>query len=338
MRDSYRSNPSSNKPPKDDCGCKCKENDTVTQSFINQERTAYCAELDQTASDVYQAESNYSGLKKLKHKKKCLFIWTEKNYRVIRNLEISTGTSLLQFNESIKDTTAGLIKGNKTLSDSLKDVLKKLKDAKAKMYELNTAATDLKQCVGKDCNCSQWAIITGDWSKCKEKSKDQPPRPAKCENIKEKFEDLFCIPISITKDIESIYKAAADVVGIQVFSNIASLDDIQKTLYTNAKDFDTHLQNTMKKDLDDVKNSQNDFVKATQDFAKSKAALYSKRSDFEGIFETVSFFCCPDCGCIEDKKCEERLHNCKQKICDICDEVKDTFCGCEDTGTQTKPC
>ncbi|MET0637499.1 MAG: hypothetical protein ABWZ25_15815 [Chitinophagaceae bacterium] len=331
----YKSNPTPNKPPKEDCGCKNKENDTVTQNFINQERTTYCAELDLAASAVYQAESNFWGIKKIKYRKKCLFIWTEKNYRVVRNVGISIGTSLLQFNESIKETTGNLVKSNKTLADNLKEVLKKLKEAKAKIYELNTAATDLKQCVERDCNCTQWAIITGDWSGCKDKTRDQPTRPSKCENVKEKFEDLFCIPGSITKDIESIYKGAADVVGIQVFSNISSLEEVQKTLYINAKDFDTHLQNTMKKGEGDLKNAQGEYVKQIQEFAKSKATLFNKRSEFEGLFETVSFFCCPDCGCIEDKKCEERLHKCKKKICEICDEVKDTFCGCDDDQSQS---
>jgi hypothetical protein len=74
---------------------------------------------------------------------------------------------------------------------------------------------------------------------------------------------------------------------------------------------------------------QDDFVKSVTDFAKSKATLYSKRSIFDGIFETVDFFCCPDCGCVEkDHKCEERLQTCKEEICKICDEVKDTFCEC----------
>ena len=319
-------------PPKRDDETKCKENNTATQKAINTERWIYCDELKTAGGEVDQWEENYLGLEDIKAKKKCLFIWTEKNYQIFRNLEISTGVSLLQFNESIKESTVKLLKDNKSLSDSLKDVLKKVKEAKAKIYELRDEACDLKNCVHEACNCTQWGILTGDFSNCKgeQKGREQNSHyhpPKECEGIKEKFDDLFCIPKALAGDIDSIFKASADVVGIQVFSNINTLETLQKTLYENAKAFDKHLQETIKKGQEDLKKAQEDLVKTVQDYSKSKATLYWKRSVFEGVFEAVSFFCCPDCGCVEkDHKCEERLKKCKEEICNICEEVKDTFC------------
>jgi len=335
MRDPNKRHHDPKKPPPPPSGDeKCKENDTLTQKLINTERKLYCKELDTAAGSVFQWEENYAGWKVIKQKKKCLFVWTEKNYEVFRNLQIKTGTSLLQFNESIKDATGSFLKANKSLADGLKDVLKKVKDVKDKIYLLKKQACDLKDCVHNTCNCTQWGVLTGEWSKdCKGKRED-PPRPPECDNILEKFDKLFCIPKALVKDVDYLFKAAADVVGIQVFSNIGTLENLQKSLSESAKAFDKHLTDTVKKDQDELKKMQEDLVKAIQEFSKSKATLYWKRSEFEGLFETATFFCCPICGCVhKNNDCEPRLEKCKKDICDICDEVKDTFCS--DTGTTT---
>ncbi len=334
MRDpNKRHHPKDPPPPRGDD--KCKENDTLTQKLINTERKLYCKELDASAGTVYQWEENYSGWKELKQKKKCLFIWTEKNYQVFRNLQISTGVSLLQFNESIKESTTGFLKANKALSEGLKDVLKKVKETKTKVYELKQAACDLKDCVHDTCNCTQWGVLTGEWAKdCKGKT-ETPTRPSpQCDDILDKFDKLFCIPKALVTDVDYVFKASADVVGIQIFSNIGTLETLQKTLYDSAKAFDKHLQDTVKKDGDELKKMQEELVKAVQELSKSRSTLFGKRSEFEGLFEAAAFFCCPVCGCVEkDHVCEERLRKCKEDICDICDEVKDTFC----TDTTTPP-
>lgn len=338
MQDRYsRQNKTPDTPPKkDDCGCTvdCTENDTATQKVINAERKMYCDDLVITASEVYKWEENYFGQKELKRKRRCLFIWTEKNYQVFRNLEISTGTSLVQFNESIKDSTTGFLDANKKLAKILKDdILKKIKDLKKAVYELRDAASDLKHCTDEGCNCTQWGILTDDWSKCKEKKETK--RPPECDDMKDKFKKLFCIPKAMATDVDSLFKASADVVGIQIFSNVSTLESLQKTLYASITAFDKHLQDTMKKNQDEVKRAQEEFVKTVQEFSKSKAILYTKRTEFSGAFETAATFCCPHCGCIEkDHECEPRLGRCKERICDICEEVKETFCGCATDTTE----
>src|SRR4029079_17246431 len=122
------------------------------QGIINTERATYCDLLDTAGGSVLEYEEKYNGTKKIKSKKKTLFIWTEKNYQEFRNLDITKGTSLLQFNESIKEATAGFLKDNKTLADNLKDVLKKIKDVVTKTKELHAASCDLKRCVNDGCN------------------------------------------------------------------------------------------------------------------------------------------------------------------------------------------
>jgi cell division septum initiation protein DivIVA len=314
-------------PPPPNNDDKCKEKDTVTQKTINTERKIYCSELDSTAGIVYQAEENYSGWKEIKKRKKCLFVWTEKNYQAFRNFQLTTDVSLLQFNDSIKNAITGFLKDNKTLSDSLRDVLKKVKETRTKIIELKLAGYELKHCTEDVCNCTQWGILTNEWSEnCKDK-RPEVKRPPECDNVKDKFKKLTCIAEALALDADSLLKAAADVIGIQVFSNIGTLEGLQKKLDENTKALDKHLQEVVKKDQDDLKKVQDDFVKAVQEFSKSKASLYTKRSLFKGLLDTVAFFCCPVCGCVDtEHDCEERLRDCKEQICEICDEVKDTFC------------
>jgi hypothetical protein len=314
-------------PPGNHDDYTCKENDTATQKLINTERKVYCSELDTAAGAVYQWEENYLGWKDLKKKKRCLFVWTEKNYQAFRNLQITKGISLNQFNEGIKASTTTFLKANKTVSDGLKDIVKKLKEVQTKIGELRTAACDLKHCAHEGCNCTQWGILTGDWTDTCKGTRPEVKRPPECDHIKEKFEKLFCIPKALYKDAEHSLKASADVVGIQVFSNISSLESLQKTLSENATKFDKYLQETVKKDQEDLKKITEDFSKTMLEVAKSKTTLYGKRTEFEGLLETTGFFCCPKCGCVQpNDNCEERLKECKEKICDICGDVKDTFC------------
>lgn len=327
--------PPHNDPPPVQDESKCKENDTATQKWINVERKKYCDELDSAAGIVYQWEENYSGWKDLKKRKKCLFIWSEKNYQIFRNLQITSGLSLSHFNENIKENTTTFLKANKTLSDGLKEVLKKVKESLAKSAELRSAASDLRHCTEEACNCTQWGILTGDWPQDCKGPRPEIKRPPECENIKDKFDKLFCIPDALQKDITSIWKASADVIGIQIFSNISSLEGLQKSLYESAQKFDKHLQETVKKDQDELKKMQEDFVKTAGELSKSRSIVYTRRSEFEGLFETAGFFCCPDCGCVEkDHVCEERLTKCKEEICKICEEVNETFCREEETPAQ----
>lgn len=328
MRDQNpKRHPPHNDPPPNQGDSRCKENDTATQKWINSERRKYCDELEASAGVVYQWEENYAGWKDLKKSRKCLFIWSEKNYQAFRNLQISTGVSLNQFNESIKESAGTFLKANKTLSDGLKEVLKKVKETVTRVNDLRTATCDLRHCTEDACNCTQWGILTGEWPQDCKGPRPEIKRPPECDNIKDKFDKLFCIPDALFKDINSIHKASADVVGIQIFSNIGSLENLQKTLSESAQKLDKHLQETVKKGQEDLKKMQEDFIKTVHDFSKSRTMIYSRRSEFEGLFETAGFFCCPDCGCVQnDRECEERLSECKEEICRICEDVKDTFC------------
>jgi len=83
---------------------------------------------------------------------------------------------------------------------------------------------------------------------------------------------------------------------------------------------------------------QEELVKSVQEITKAAMDRNNARSNFEAYYDAADFLCCPSCGCLggDDKRrygngndlCEPRLKPCQDEICEICDEVKETFC-CE---------
>ena len=320
----------------DDCG-NCEENDTATQKSISTERKKYCNELYATAGEVTTYETNYYGQTTLYERKKCMFVWTEDNYRRYRNTEICVGAALLQSNELMKENVSSYIKWGNELSTSLKNIFKAVKDVKTKLGDLRTAAGKLEDCKNDSCNCTQMTILTGEQQSNCDAKPSTDNRPDECSDAKDVLDELICMPKALGFDVDYLFKASSDVIGIQVFSNLGTLDPLQKTLSDDSKTFEKHIQDTMKLRESALKKIQEDLIKAVQEAARSANGLYNKRSDFEGLMCTTKFICCPKCDCVtEDDNCKPRLEKCKEEICDICDEVKETFCndsGCNDETT-----
>lgn len=313
----------------------CEENDSVTQKSINTERRKYCDHLYAAAGEVSKWEKSNEGQLNLLERKTCMFNWTEDNYQRYRNTEIRVGTELMQSIDMIKENISHYIKWSNDLSTSLKNIFKAVKEAKLRMNDLRESACKLENCKNDSCNCTQVMVLTGKVPEnCKGESRPiQKDRPRECENADELLSDLLCMPKALGFDIDSIFKSSSEAIGIQVFSNIGTLDPLQKTLSDRSKVFENHLQMTMKTRETDLKKMQEELVKAVQETTKATAGMYNKRSDFEGILKTVEYICCPECGCVRtDKICDPRLHDCECDICDICDDVKKTFCRDDDTG------
>jgi len=323
----------------DDCN-NCEEIDvaaqkTATGKKIGAERAKYCDELYTTGGEVVKYETSYYGQKTLYEGRKCMFTWTEDNYRRYRNTEIRVGTELLQSNDLIKENVGSYIKWSSDLSAALKNIFKYMKDVKTKLGELRDAACKLEDCKNDSCNCTQMIILTGEVPEnCKDPKTSQDDRPKECGDAKTDLDDLICMPKALGFDADHLFKAAADVVGIQVFSNIGTLEPLQKNLADDSKAFEKHILEIMMARAGDLKKAQDELVKAVQETTKSAGALYNKRSDHEGLLCTTKFLCCPKCDCVKEDEgnCKPRLEKCKEEICDICEEVKETFCtdGCND--------
>jgi len=309
----------------DDCG----DNNTATQKSIAVDQEKCCEALTQLAGEVGQTEENYRGRKELYESKKCLFIWTEENWQIFRNTEICVGSDLLQSNDSLTENIGNYIKWNKELATCLKDITKLVKDAKGKFAELRDQACKLENCKNDSCNSTQWAVLTGKTpEECDDESKpiDQE-RPEACKDVEKIWHDLVCIPKGLSFDIDLIFKSASEIVGIQIFSNIASLEPLQKTLSDDFGEFEKLLVETMKLREGELKKLQEELIKCAKDVSKSNHGRYGKRSDFEGLKTTVEFICCPDCKCVEECECDDpRLKKCACDICDICEKVEKTFC------------
>lgn len=318
---------SSKKDNKHDDDCNCEENDSKTQKTITAERKKYCDELYTVAGEVSKYETKYAGQTVVYEKKKCLFVWTEDNYRRYRNTSICVGTELAQSNDIVKENVGNYVKWSDELSSGLKNIFKAIKEVKTKMGDLREAACKLDDCRNDSCNCTQLTILTGE-DKCEGKSNSsQENRPEECSDAKDVLDKLICMPKALRQDADYLFKASADVIGIQVFSNIGALEPIQKELSEGAKALEKQIQEAMKAREGDLKKIQEELIRVVQETTRAAGVLYNKRSDFEGLMCTTKFLCCPKCGCVvEEGDCDARLEQCKKDICEICEDVNKTFC------------
>jgi hypothetical protein len=320
-------------PPRQDDrdkDCKdCVDRDLPTQKVVNLERRGVCDKLYESASEVTKQEKKFEGENTVYNDKKCLFRYSEENYRRYRNLDITVGTELVQTNESVKANVTQLKDWNKKLYETLKNIAKGVKEVKAKTSDLKKAACDLDSCFKDSCNTAQRRALTG---KSTEECKDQPKIPDACAGADGWIHELICMPKALATDIDSIFKSAYDVVGIQVFSNIDTLEPLQKVLDDRSKAFKTLIGEVVKTREGDLKKLQEDLVKSVQEITKSAMDRNNARSKFEGYYDAAKWLCCPKCRCLkqpDDKLCEPRLKGSEECICEICGEVKVTFC-CEE--------
>src|SRR5678816_319304 len=110
-----------------------------------------------------------------------------------------------------------------------------MKDVKTKLNDLRDAACKLENCKNDSCNCTQVYILTGERPENCDSNEPAGSRPAECSDAKDNLDKLICMPKALGFDADSLFKASADVVGIQVFSNIGTLDPLQKALAEDSK-------------------------------------------------------------------------------------------------------
>ena len=326
----------------------CKDKDNATQISITRERMSICSLLYDTENMVVQKQTKFDGETIVLKDKKCMFLHMEENYRRYRNLEICVGTELLQTNSSIKTNVASLTKLNTDLNKVLTDITKQIKDAKSKFADLKIASCKLADSLVEQCNASQWKALTGNVSAdCKE----DPKLIDVCKNTEEEIKSLICLPKGLGKDIDYIFQSSADVTGIQMFSNIDTLDPLQKSLSDKSNAFEKLINDTMKTRKGDLDKLQTDLVDSVKAITQTAMDRNSLRSTFEGYSDTTKFLCCPVCDCVNpdpnnntnvrkedcNDECNPRLQNCATQICEICKKVQVTFC-CDTPDDPNKKC
>ncbi len=307
----------------------CEEKDTPTQKSINTERDKYCDLLYNSAGNVATWEESFEEQKKLYQVKKCLFVDVEKNYRILRNFNITIGSEFTQTNDTIKNNITQYIATNKELSDTLQNIAKQVGTLKTCMSELRDQACKLEACRDDSCNTIQWNLLIGKTENKNTKSQSKTVKSPECTDLcEEYFNNLVCIPKSLATDIDSIFKVSAEVKGIHVFSSLSYLESIRSKLADSAQRLNDLIQNKMQLRESDLKKIQEEFTQIIKDSAKSNITLYDARSIFEGVKDAVTFMCCPEgeCGCVKDEMCEPRLKDCEIEICEICKKVKKIYC------------
>ncbi|MFT3910799.1 MAG: hypothetical protein QM737_15385 [Ferruginibacter sp.] len=326
-------NENTNQGSSTDSGCKgCNDKDNATQKSIKAERRKVCNALYDSAAELARQVEKFDEENKLYHQKKCLFVNTEDNYRRFRNLDISVGTELIQTNESVKANVVSFTKWNKELNTTLKNIAKGIKDVKTKFNDLQKAANDLDNCLNDSCNKAQRKALTGRLEDCNSDSKI----PDACKEAGTIIDELICKPKGLWTDIDSIFKSSSDVVGIQVFSNVETLEQMQKPLEEHSKAFKSLIEGIVKQREADMKKQQEALVTTVRDITKAAMDRNTARSNFNGNYDAVEMLCCPDCSCAGklpdnyndecEKGCTPRLLVCEKKICKICEDVKETFC------------
>ena len=322
-------------------GKKNNGGNSPVKKTIRTKKDSYCDSLVTLVGTLTASEENVQGLTTTYELKKCCFVKTEKNYRIIRNLEILTGVELIQASAEIKTDVTAVLDKNGKLVDALKAVCAAAKDAKAKFGDLRDAASKLDACRKDSCNSSQMIKLgckpageCGDNEKKQDSSQEtQIPQP--CENACSILDRLVTVPAIFSQDIDIIYNSSAEIMGIQTFTSIKSLQKFQQDFEANAKAFDDWVTQKMKDGKTSVDAAQAELVDATKSLTTASYALYSARNAVEATDTIKDYLCCHKCKCIsEDGECgchhlddsNDRLKACKCEICDICDEVTGIYC------------
>lgn len=322
--------------------CRDAEAKTATQKSIHRIKEDYCKKLKVKVSELSGAEVSHDGAVMSYEKKKCAFVKTEKNYLLVRNLELKIGVELIQASDEIKKNVASYKAQNLVLVDALKAVVKTAKEAKMKFGELREAGGRLDGCMKDSCNSGQMKILgcNGDddcnGAEQSDRQEEKSRKPDPCRDVCELLEDLVNVPDSLSQDIDIISNSAAEIVGIQSFSNIQTLEKFQQDFAANAKGFDDLILAQMNSGGLSLKKAQDEFITVIKSLTQSGYALYNKRNEVETIDETKDYLCCHKCNCIADCGCDgerdgdedNRLKKCKCDICDICKEVTEIY-SCE---------
>jgi len=312
--------------------CKCEEGETPTQKSLPVLRLIYCQAKDSAKSAKEVASTDFEAKKELFEEKKKTFMWTERNYRLFRDLDIIVDTRLQATNDTFKTNVASYNAQSAALYGQLKGILTAVKDVKAKVSALWDQASNLDKYKNDQCNASQWALLTGkNMEGCKpDPNTPMPERPEHCKDADKIYNDLIHVTKKVLSvDVASLLNASADIVGIQTFSNIAALTAQQTNLATASTNFKTAINAVSKTRAADLATLQTDLTTTLTDATVAGINRFTAVSDFDAACYTLDFLCHKQCECVEPRKegdCHPRLHDCECEICEICKEVKNTYC------------
>ena len=323
---------------------------TPTEKSYATARDTYCTLLQTALSDRAAAKLAYERSLVVYEKRKHLFEWTEKNYRLYRNLDVCLDNELTAGNASLTTNVAGYNTLSGTLYSGLTGITASVKKLKTLVNTLRDRASDLENFKNDQCNAGQWGLLTGEnVENCKPAGPVPRERPDVCKDAAVIYEELISVTRkSLVFDVDSLIQSSADVTGIQTFSNVGVLTILQTQLSTAATSFVQQIQKTVTTRSTDLTTAQGNLVTATQDCTKAGVDNFNKISVCNGAYLTLSFLCNPPCECalpLNPREPAPRLHDCECRICAIGEVIKSTYRGSPQstpqaaatTGTATTP-
>ena len=310
-----------------------------TEKSYNTAREIYCTARQTALSDRTAATLAYKRSLVVYDKRKHLFEWTEKNYRLYRNLDICLDAELTTGNASLTTNVATYNSLSTTLYTGLTGITATAKKLKTLVNTLRDRASDLENFKNDQCNAGQWGLLTGEnVENCHpERKPGSHERPDVCKDAA----NIYCELISITRkslvfDVDSLIQSSADVTGIQTFSNIGLLTTLQAQLSTASTNFVQQVQKAKTTRAADLTTAENNLAAATQDCTKAGVDNFNKISVAYGCHVTLEFLCNPPCGCarpLDTREPAPRLEECECRICKIGESIRSTDLSADSGGT-----
>jgi len=312
--------------------CRCEEGETPTQKSLPGLRQIYCQDKDTKKAAKEVASADFDQKKVIFEEKKKTFMWTERNYRLWRDVDIVVDTRLQATNDTFKTNVASYNTQSTALYTQLKAILAAVKDVKTKVSALWDQASMLDKFKNDQCNASQWTLLTGKHMEgCKpDPNTPMPDRPDHCKDADKIYNELIMVTKKVLSvDVASLLNASADIVGIQTFSNIAALTAQQTALATASTSFKTTVAGIVKTRSGDLTTVQGELTTTLTDATVAGIGRCTAVSDYDASCYTLEILCQCHCDCVVPRKegeCHPRLHDCECKICEICKDVKNTYC------------
>lgn len=313
---------------------KPEKKESPTEKSFSTARQLYCTALQTALSDRGAAKLAYERSLIVYEKRKHLFEWTEKNYRIYRNLDICLDTELTTGNQSLTTNVTNYNTLNGTLYKGLTGITAAVKSLKTLVNALRDQASNLENYKNDQCNAAQWSLLTGEnVENCKPAGSTPVPRerPDVCKDAATIYGELIAIPRkALVFDVDSLIQSSADVTGIQTFSNISVMTTLQAQLSTASANLVQQIQKTVMTRSTDLTTAQTNLVTAAQDCTKAGVDNFNKISVCNGAHFTMEFLCVPQCGCALPLNPTEpipRLRECECRICRICEVIKSTYRG-----------
>lgn len=300
-----------------------------TEKSYTTAREVYCTARQTALSDRSAASLAYKRSLVVYDKRKHLFEWTEKNYRLYRNLDICLATELTTGNASLTTNVTGYNSLSAALYAGLTGITATARKLKTLVNTLRDRASDLENFKNDQCNAGQWGLLTGEnVENCHPERKPGHERPDVCKDAAVIYGELITITRkSLVFDVDSLIQSSADVTGIQTFSNIGLLTTLQTQLSTAATNFVQQIQKTKTNRAADLTTAENNLVAATQECTRAGVDNFNKISVAYGCHVTLEFLCNPPCGCAHPLDVREpapRLEDCECRICKIGESIRST--------------